>query len=146
KGYWEFFFESQFFEQSRQLSDPARLARRATGRPKRAANINDLDEVPNSSWYTNRHHLRRMTLEELIQGPDHAGSAPDFTQAVITKAKTAGVSPGLQLKDRKGDVYLIKFDQADYPELQSGAEVTSTKILYAAGYNVPENFITFVDA
>jgi len=41
---------------------------------------------------------------------------------------------------------LIKFDHADFPELQSAAEVISTKILYAAGYNVPENFVAFVDA
>ena len=145
-GYWEYFFESQFFEQGNQLSTPVRLARRATGHPKRAANINDLDEVPNSSWYTNRHHLRRMTLEELNQGPDRSADAPDFSQATITKAKTVGVTPGLQLKDRKGAVYLIKFDHADFPELQSAAEVISTKILYAAGYNVPENFVAFVDA
>ncbi len=55
------------------------------------------------------------------------------------------MTPGLQLTDNKGENYLIKFDNKNYPELQSGAEVISTKILYAAGYNVPENYIGYLD-
>src|SRR5262249_10941277 len=73
------------------------------------------------------------------------GSPPDFTNAVVTKAKTAGVTPGLMLKDATGQEYLVKFDSFNYPNLQSGAEVISTKILYAAGYNVPENYIAYLD-
>ena len=106
--------------------------------------MNALDEVPDSSWYTNRHALRHMTLEQLVRGPNR-GDPPDFSHATITKAKLEGVTPGLQLVDSKGTSYLIKFDNKDYPELQSGAEVISTKILYAAGYNVPENYIAYLD-
>jgi hypothetical protein len=47
------------------------------GHPKETSNVNSLDEVPDSSWYTNRHHLRRMSAEELERGPNH-GSLPDF--------------------------------------------------------------------
>jgi hypothetical protein len=56
-----------------------------------------------------------------------------------------GVTPGLQITDAQGQDFLIKFDNQNYPELQSGAEVISTKILYAAGYNVPENYIAHLD-
>src|SRR5206468_1981458 len=48
-------------------------------------------------------------------------------------------------KDKRGEQYLLKFDPEGYPELQSGAEVISTKILYAAGYNTPENYIAVFD-
>src|SRR6266481_3392060 len=91
------------------------------------------------------HHLHRMTIDDLMRGPNQRGN-PDFAGAVITKAKTKGVTPGLQLKDSKGDSYIIKFDNKKYPELQSGAEMISTKILYAAGYNVPENHLAYLDA
>src|SRR5262249_16172857 len=72
------------------------------------------------------------------------GNAPDFTTATVTKAKTSGVTPGLMVKDATGESYLIKFDDVNYPNLQSGAEVISTKILYALGYNVPENYIAYI--
>jgi hypothetical protein len=47
------------------------------GHPKETSNVNSLDEVPDSSWYTNRHHLRRMSAEELERGPNRE-SLPDF--------------------------------------------------------------------
>src|SRR6185369_7929343 len=51
----------------------------------------------------------------------------------------------LMVKDATGQLYLIKFDGVNYPNLQSAAEVISTKILYAAGYNVPENYVGYID-
>src|SRR6267378_2887246 len=142
---YDYFFKNQVVEQTKQNLDLPRYLRAAVGHPKPAANVNAVDEVPDSSWYTNRHHLHRMTIDDLIRGPNQRGN-PDFAGAVITKAKTKGVTPGLQLKDSKGDSYIIKFDNKKYPELQSGAEVISTKILYAAGYNVPENHLAYLDA
>jgi hypothetical protein len=118
--------------------------RLAVGHPKRASNVNALDEVPDSSWYTNRHHIHRMSIAELQRGPNR-GPGPDFSTAVITQAKPGGITPGMMLKDATGQSYLVKFDDASYPNLRSGAEVISTKILYAAGYNVPENYIAYID-
>jgi len=143
-GYYAAFFNSEAGERWKRALDVPRHARMAVGAPKQAANVNALDEVPDSSWFTNRHALRPMTIEKLLQGPNR-GDPPDFTKARITKAKTEGVTPGLQVTDSKNREYLIKFDQKDYPELQSGAEVISTKVLFAAGYNVPENYISYID-
>lgn len=143
-SYYYNFFGSQFIEQWKQALDVPRWTRAAVGKNKRAANINELDEVPDSSWYTNRHALRRMTIEELVRGPDQS-DGPDFGEGtVVIRAKTAGVTPGMWLKDKRGDSYIVKFDNLRYPELQSGAEVIATKILHAAGYNVPENYIAYV--
>jgi hypothetical protein len=137
------FFHEQTFEKGKQNFDVPRLFRAVAGRPKPAMNVNAVDEVPDSSWFTNRHALRHMSIEDLVRGPNK-GDAPDFNGATITKAKNSGITTGMQLKDRKGDTYLVKFDQDKYPELLSAAEVISTKILYAAGYNVPENYIAYV--
>lgn len=143
-SYYTFFFDNEFVEQFKRWTDIPNWVRAATDHPKEAANVNAVDEVPDSSWYTNRHHLRPMTMEALARGPNQS-DGPDFSRVVITKAKTGGVTPGLQVKDNKGNTYIIKFDGANYPEMQSAAEVISTKILYAAGYNVPENYVAYVD-
>ena len=143
-GLYSSFFNSEMSEQWKRGVDVPRYLRLAVGAPKQAANVNSVDEVPDSSWFTNRHALRHMTISQLVEGPNH-GQPPDFSHATITRAKLEGVTPGLQLKDNHGDNYLIKFDNKNYPELQSGAEVISTKILYAAGYNVPENYVAYLD-
>ncbi len=143
-GYYDAFFKGQLIEVTKQDLDVPRWIRLATGHPKQAKNVNVIDEVPDSSWYTNRHHIRHMTVEELKRGPNR-GSPPDFSTVTVTKAKTAGVTPGLMVKDATGQAYLIKFDPFSYLNLQSGAEVISTKILYAAGYNVPENYVAYID-
>ena len=63
----------------------------------------------------------------------------------LTKAKLQGVSPGFEVKDAKGNAFILKFAKVRYPELQPSVEVISTKILHAAGYNVPENYIAYVN-
>jgi hypothetical protein len=142
--FFDDFVKPQITGRWKRGTDFGRLARMAVGAPKQAANVNALDEVPDSSWYTNRHGLRPMKIDELVRGPGST-EPPDFAGATITKVKLEGVTPGLRLKDKKGDSYLIKFDSKEYPELQSGAEAISTRILYAAGYNVPENYIAVID-
>lgn len=143
-GFIDNFVKPQVTGRWKRHTDIGRLARMTVGAPKQAANVNALDEVPDSSWYTNRHALRHLTMAELTRGPGMA-EAPDLIDATITNVKLEGVTPGLRIKDRKGDSYLIKFDSKEYPELQSGAEAISTRILYAAGYNVPENYIASID-
>jgi hypothetical protein len=144
-GWYDYFFKDQVLEHGKQKLDFPRWMRLAAGHPKQAANVNALDEVPDSSWYTNRHHLHPMTIEQLVRGPDR-GKPPDFTNATVTKAKTTGVSPGFWLKDANGDSYIIKFDNVNYPGNLSSAEVIATKIFYASGYNVPENYVAYLDA
>jgi hypothetical protein len=109
-----------------------------------AANVNRLDEVPNSSWFTNRIGLFPMPPEAVVRGPE-GGMGPDRSGSwTVVGAKTEGVTPGFRIRDARGDLYLIKFDPPDYPVMSSAAAVISGKILYAAGYNVPEDdIVTF---
>jgi hypothetical protein len=102
-----------------------------------AANVNQLDEVPNSSWFTNRIGLFPITPETAALGPG-AGAPDPAGPWVVIRAKSEGVSPGFTIRDSRGDVYLIKFDPPDFPGTSSAA-VISGKIFHASGYNVPED-------
>ena len=110
-----------------------------------AENVNTLDEVPDSSWFINRHGTERMSLDDLVRGPD-SGDGPDPNETwAIFRSKSQGLTPGFEIIDEQGDRYIIKFDPLDLPELASAAEVISTKFFYAMGYNTPENYIIHVD-
>ncbi|HSR49377.1 MAG TPA: hypothetical protein VLV83_01035 [Acidobacteriota bacterium] len=106
-----------------------------------AENVNTLDEVPDSSWFANRHGLERMSLQELKRGPDQTGGPDPGVIWTIFRSKSEGLTPGFQIEDDKGHRYVIKFGPALNPELSTAAEVIATKIFYAIGYHVPENYI-----
>ncbi|MBD3168597.1 MAG: hypothetical protein GF307_03870 [candidate division Zixibacteria bacterium] len=138
-------FEQSFTRQGKQAFDFARQLRFLTGNPKQAFNFNAFGEVNNSSWFTNRNAFKQLSTAEIKRGPNTL-SGPDTSGAwLITRAKTEGVTPGFTIKDPRGDKYVIKFDPPGYPEMATGAEVISTKLFYACGYNTPENYITVFD-
>ena len=94
-----------------------------------AQNVNTLDEVPDSSWFTNRHGARRMSRDELVDGPDTI-EGPDLSAPWrVFKSKIGGLTPGFQILDGRGDRYVIKFDPVNVPELSSAAAVIATKLL-----------------
>jgi hypothetical protein len=105
-----------------------------------AYNVNTLDEVPNSSWFTNRNGVRQMSSAEIKRAANETdGPAPGAL--TVVKGKTNGITPGFQVKDSRGDIYLLKFDPLGYLEMASAAEAISTRLFYAIGYNVPQNTI-----
>jgi hypothetical protein len=109
----------------------------------RAVNVNTIDEVPDSSWFTNRLGAAgapRPAVAEIVKGPD-TGGGPAAGVWTVTGRKSEGVTPGFTIKDSTGEIYWIKFDPKGFPEMASGAEVISTKFFHAFGYNVPENYI-----
>ena len=110
-----------------------------------AKNVNTLDEVPDSSWFTNRHGRTRMTLEELSRGANLDGPPKADETWMIVRGKTQGISPGFEIEDGKGDRYVVKFDPAGIPELSTSAEIIASKIFYALGYHVPQNYIVSYD-
>jgi len=146
--YWDRIDNTIFhqLEKPLDLNKVFRAAGRTVGvtNAKQADNINRLDEPPESSWYNNRHYYNPMTPEELAQGPNTV--APDTSANwTIFSAKLEGANPGFFIEDASGNRFLIKFDGPRYPELTTSAEVISTKIFYAAGYNVPQATITYFD-
>jgi hypothetical protein len=104
---------------------------------REAVNVNAFDETANSSWFTNRNHVRAVPVSELREGPDSVFlPAKPWT---IKHAKLGGMSPGFQIKDANGRKWMIKLDTRGYLQLSSGADMVARTLLHAAGYNVPHN-------
>jgi hypothetical protein len=108
---------------------------------RRAVNINTVDEVPDSSWFTNR-ASNSWSTDQLVKGPD-TGTGPAGTLTIIS-GKMEGAAPGFTVRDAAGQRYFIKFDPPSNPEMASGAEIISTKFFHAFGYHVPENYLAIV--
>jgi len=106
----------------------------------RALNVNTIDEVPDSSWWTNRILHREMSVDEIARGP-MVGTGPKDGVWTIVASKNEGITPGLRITDSAGDLYFIKFDPPSNPEMATGAEVVTTPLFHALGYNVAENYI-----
>ena len=107
---------------------------------QRAVNINTLGEVPDSSWFTNRHGKKPLSLEELVRGPDQGGPLFRGNSQVIQN-KQSGITPGFRVKDTTGTIYQMEFDPVTNPEMATSAEVICTKIFHAIGYYVAEVYI-----
>src|SRR5262245_5739337 len=110
----------------------------------RAENINTIDEVPNSSWFTNRIGTRALTIDEIVRGPI-VGAPPDPSHWVIAREKTSGSHPGITATDAAGTTWFLEFDPSYYPNAATAAPVMATKIFWALGYNQVESFISTFD-
>ena len=110
----------------------------------RAQNLNTIDEVPDSSWFTNRVGTRTITNDELVRGPN-VGAPPDPSKWVLTREKTSGAHPGFTAMDAKGETWFLEFDPPYYPEAATAAVVIATKIFWALGYNQVETYLTTFD-
>jgi hypothetical protein len=109
----------------------------------RAQNVNTIDEVPDSSWFTNRIYANPLTIEELRRGPNTLpGPAPG--RWTVIKPKTSGVAPGFTVRDENGEVWFLSFDPEDYPNAPTGAIAVATRIFWALGYNQVESYLTRV--
>ncbi len=113
--------------------------------PMEAGNVNGFDEVPNSTWFTNRQAISPLSQDELGRGPT-TGNPPDPNGqwTVISAKESLGSTPGFVIRDSKGDVYLIKFDSPLNPEMTTASEMITPRFLHAAGYNVPEHYLVRV--
>lgn len=109
--------------------------------PRRALNVNTVDEVPDSSWFTNRAGARPLSADEVRRGPDRtAGPAPGRWSVV--SGKSDGITPGFTIRDSAGITWFIKFDPPSNPEMATGAEMVATKLFWALGFHVPENHLS----
>jgi len=121
--------------------DAANGVRKLTGSPREAANVDEQDQVRlPSTWWTPRAGFQPVTDRDMLSGtggPDVPAPAP----WTIVRAKSQGVSPGFQIVDANGVRWAIKFDPPQHPELTTAADVITSKLYWAAGYNVPHNVI-----
>jgi hypothetical protein len=104
--------------------------------------VNTLGEVPDSAWHQNRHSRKRpMSTAELVRGPGNSNGPVTNGPWTALKGKTEGVTPGFEIEDAKGRRYVVKMDPLSNPEMASAADVIGSKLFYAIGYHVPENYI-----
>lgn len=123
-----------------RLIDPVRWV----GAIGPALNVNALDEVPSSSWFTNRMGVRRLAASALAAGLDPRG--PDRSRPwEIIGAKTDGVTPGFRIRDGAGQVWLLKFDPPSHPGQSIRAGAVSNLIFHAIGYHVPVDKLVVFD-
>ena len=131
--------------QSWDISDPYDFLENTFLKPgdrsdRRAMNINTVDEVPDSSWFTNRGPL---DVAAIVRGSDTSdGPAPG--PWTIVSGKSDGITPGFTIRDTQDATWFIKFDPPGHPEMATGAEIISTKLFWALGYHVPENHLALL--
>jgi hypothetical protein len=109
----------------------------------RAGDVNTIDEVPDSSWFTNRILSRPVTPEEAARGP-LTGSGPAPGAWTVAQPKRSGFAPGFTMRDAKGETWFVSFDARGYPEAATGAILAANKIFWTLGYWQVENYLVAV--
>ena len=110
----------------------------------RARNLNTVDEVPDSSWFTNRVGSRPMAIDELVRG-GNVGTPPDPSKWVVVREKTSGAHPGFTATDGRGETWFLEFDPPYFAEGPTAAVAIASKIFWALGYNQVESYLTTFD-
>ncbi|HXN34363.1 MAG TPA: hypothetical protein VN894_21020, partial [Polyangiaceae bacterium] len=105
-----------------------------------AANVNSLDEVPDSSWFTNQLGAQPLSTEDVMRGAcspalilDPDGS-PDGTW-LVDHGKDNGSSPGFRVKIPGKGKYLLKGELPAQPERPSAASVIGAAVYAAVGFH-----------
>lgn len=106
-----------------------------------AQDVNAADEVPCSTWFCPRNHLRPMTLEEVVAGPPAV--APKLPLRIL-KGKDGGASLGFQVVDAGGRKFMLKFDATPHLGLMTAGEIIGARIFFAAGYHTLKTFLVSV--
>ena len=113
-------------------------------RDVRALNVNTVDEVPDSSWFTGRIGRQDMSLVEVVKGPDRTDRV-SLDGWVVSGGKGSGVQPGFRMTDPEGQLYQIEVDPSSNPEMATGAEIIGTAFYHAIGYHVVEVYLADLD-
>jgi len=108
-------------------------------------NVDPFDDVVNSTWFTHRIDTGLVTPENLRAGPTEVDGPDQSGPVTVWSVKKEGLTPGFWIEDARGTRWIVKFDPPEHVEMASGAEIVSTHLLWAAGYNVPENHIVYLD-
>jgi hypothetical protein len=105
-----------------------------------ACDVNCLEEVPASSWFTPRNGARPMSPHDVGRGNARLTSLAPGPLSV-TEARLDGRDPYIIAEDVRGSRCILEFDDPSLPEMRTAAAVISNRILHAAGYHVLECFI-----
>ncbi|MDQ3336559.1 MAG: hypothetical protein M4D80_15435 [Myxococcota bacterium] len=108
-------------------------------RDRRALGINALDEVPDSTWFTNR---RGLTPDDVRRGP-----LPDTPERhfpwTIKSGKSGGKELGFIAQDARGEKFVLKLDSIRNPEVETAADAIVARLLWAAGWNAASDHVVY---
>jgi hypothetical protein len=114
----------------------------------RAQNLNTIEEVPDSGWFTNRILARPLSAEQLLQGANtSADGGLDVRKGgklTIIKPKDVGAAPGAVVRGPSGETWFISFDPPDYPEAATGSIMVASRLFWALGYWQAEQYLATV--
>ena len=115
-----------------------------------AVNVNSLDEVPDSAWFTNRIGRHPLTVAEVVAGactpdqildPEHAADG----SWVIDQGKPEGATAGFRVSVPGKGKYMLKAESIhDQPERQAASAVIGAAVFHAAGYNTTCEQVVYV--
>jgi hypothetical protein len=105
-----------------------------------ARNVNSLDEVPDSSWFTNRPHA---VIDTEVGAAPGACTVDDMLPRdhvrdgawLIDHGKDNGSTPGFRIKVPEKGTYMLKADDEGKPERASAAAVIGAAIYHVLGFN-----------
>jgi hypothetical protein len=112
---------------------------------ERAQNVNTIDEMPDSSWFTNRIYTRPVSIDEIAKEPNTI-DGPTPGRWTVIFGKNAGVAPGFTVRDQKGETWFLSFDGRYNPVAPTAAVTIATRLFWALGYNQIETYLTTVRA
>src|SRR6187549_1039078 len=110
-----------------------------------AENVNAFDEVPDSSWFTNRIGARRLSPDEVARGfcadgPELESDPPDRSW-LVDRGKDNGANPGFRV-NVQGKKFLLKTDDAQAERATAAAAIAS-RFYYAAGWWAPCDSVVY---
>ena len=113
--------------------------------PGAAVNVNAMDEVADSSWFTNRIGDRPLSPEEAAEGACTGNPLDPAGPWTVMAAKPDGVNPGFMIRGPQGHLYMLKFDGHSQPERASTADVFGSRVYHAVGFHSPCNTVVHFD-
>ena len=106
----------------------------------RAGNINTIDEVPDSSWFTNRVGTVPLTGADISRGAN-VGKGPAPGRWTVVSAKLGGAAPGFRVQDSQGEVWFLTLDIKGAPRAATGAIAVASRLYWALGYQQVESYL-----
>lgn len=144
-GFYRDIFDENIYHEGVNYFHLERLYRKLFNKKSHAINVNAFDEIPDNTFFTNRHARKRLSPSELEKGAQET-TEPDLSgNLTVLQAKFMGSEPGrILIRDARGEEYLLKFDLFDHLELVTSSEVIASRFYHAFGYNVPPSTIITV--
>jgi hypothetical protein len=113
---------------------------------RRAVNVNAFDEVPDSSWFTNRIGRTPLSPDDVVRGPcgDRVldPNLPDGSW-IIDKGKSNGANPGFRVNIPGVGKFMLKADPDGEPDRATGATAIAARLYHAAGYFAPCDSVVY---